>query len=88
GCQIPAAWCDAHHIVPWSCGGVTALVNLVLLCPHHHRLIHHSAWEVDIGADGMPVFSPPDWVTPDIATADPTWRILLSARFRRRPRAA
>ena len=27
GCQIPAAWCDAHHVVPWACGGVTALSN-------------------------------------------------------------
>jgi hypothetical protein len=85
GCTLPAAWCDAHHVSPWAQGGDTALTNLVLLCGHHHRLIHHSAWEVTIAADGLPAFTPPPWVTPDIACKDPTWRITLRERH---PRAA
>ena len=85
GCQIPAAWVDAHHVIPWAKGGETKLTNLVLLCGHHHRLIHHSEWEVVIAADGLPVFTPPAWVTPDIACKDPTWRITLRERH---PRAA
>ncbi|MGH8908383.1 MAG: DUF222 domain-containing protein, partial [Egibacteraceae bacterium] len=32
GCQAPAAWCEAHHIVPWANGGPTDLINLTLLC--------------------------------------------------------
>jgi hypothetical protein len=30
----------AHHIVHWEDGGPTELVNLVLVCPYHHRLHH------------------------------------------------
>jgi hypothetical protein len=30
--------------------------NLVLLCGHHHRLIHHSRWTVKIN-DGKPEFA-------------------------------
>jgi hypothetical protein len=30
----------AHHIRHWEDGGHTDLVNLVLVCPHHHRLHH------------------------------------------------
>jgi hypothetical protein len=88
GCTIPPAWCHAHHVWFWADGGPTALNNLVLLCPHHHRLIHHSDWECAITADGHPTFTPPHWVSPDIATKDPTWRITLQERFPRRPAAA
>ncbi|UKA55865.1 HNH endonuclease [Arthrobacter sp. FW305-BF8] len=40
GCTIPAAWCEAHHITYWSRGGTTSTGNGVLLCSHHHHLIH------------------------------------------------
>jgi hypothetical protein len=40
GCDIPAAWCDVHHIRPWSRGGVTAIHNLVMLCGYHHTRLH------------------------------------------------
>jgi len=43
----------------WADGGKTCLENSVLLCPHHHRLIHHSEWRVHI-KKGRPVFVPPD----------------------------
>jgi len=48
-----------HHIKHWIDWGETSLDNSVLLCGHHHRLIHHSDWTVHIEA-GMPVFTPPD----------------------------
>lgn len=31
---------EAHHIVPWACGGPTDLDNLILLCRRHHVLVH------------------------------------------------
>ena len=40
GCDRPARWCDAHHIVHWIDGGPTDLANLQLLCRHHHRQAH------------------------------------------------
>jgi hypothetical protein len=61
GCAIPPEWCTAHHIVPWLDGGPTALHNLVLLCPHHHRMVHHSQWTIEM-VDNYPVFHPPPWL--------------------------
>jgi hypothetical protein len=61
GCAIRPQWCTAHHIVPWLEGGVTALHNLVLLCPQHHRLVHHSKWTIEM-VDNYPVFHPPPWL--------------------------
>jgi hypothetical protein len=51
-------------VIPWSEGGPTDLSNLVLLCPAHHRLIHHSGWTIRM-RDGMPEFLPPPWLDPD-----------------------
>ncbi|MDG2112493.1 MAG: HNH endonuclease signature motif containing protein, partial [Actinomycetota bacterium] len=45
-CIRPAHWCDAHHVHPRSLGGPTDLGNLVLLCRHHHRLVHGPEWEL------------------------------------------
>jgi hypothetical protein len=42
GCDAPASWCDAHHLIHWADGGPTSLDNLVLLCRTHHRATHNS----------------------------------------------
>ena len=70
GCTRPPVMCHAHHIIHWADGGTTALANLVLLCGHHHRTIHHTPWQVRTNpADGRPEFRPPpkhgaqqDWI--------------------------
>ncbi|MFJ1764198.1 DUF222 domain-containing protein [Amycolatopsis sp. NPDC088138] len=59
GCHRPPRHCQGHHIRHWSEGGPTNLNNLVLLCAHHHRLLHRSGWEVHIATDGLPEFRPP-----------------------------
>ncbi|OZE79056.1 HNH endonuclease [Rhodococcus sp. 15-649-2-2] len=64
GCGKPAAWTEGHHIWHWTDGGPTDMNNLVLLCGFHHRLIHHSDWEVFIGTDNHPWFIPPATVDP------------------------
>jgi hypothetical protein len=64
GCGKPAAWTEGHHIWHWADGGPTDMDNLVLLCGFHHRLIHHSDWEVFIGTDQHPWFVPPASVDP------------------------
>ncbi|MDV8023414.1 HNH endonuclease signature motif containing protein [Rhodococcus sp. IEGM 1330] len=64
GCGKPAAWTEGHHIWHWADGGPTDMNNLVLLCRFHHRLMHHSDWEVFIGTDGHPWFVPPATVDP------------------------
>jgi hypothetical protein len=65
GCTRPAEWCIAHHIISWADGGPTDLDNLVLLCGHHHRVVHHHGWQVNMAADRHPRFVPPPWVDPD-----------------------
>ncbi|MFS8096266.1 HNH endonuclease [Lentzea alba] len=64
GCDRHPKHCDAHHIKHWADGGATSAENGVLLCRHHHTLIHHSGWTVKM-ANGIPVFSPPKWLDPD-----------------------
>jgi hypothetical protein len=44
GCDIPAAWCEIHHLQPWSRGGATDIGNAAALCRHHHRSIHSGDW--------------------------------------------
>ncbi|MBM4494428.1 DUF222 domain-containing protein [Rhodococcus hoagii] len=64
GCGAPPAHCEGHHIKHWADGGPTDLDNLVLLCRYHHTLLHHSHWDVKIGADRHPWFTPPSTVDP------------------------
>ncbi|MET8851851.1 DUF222 domain-containing protein [Amycolatopsis sp. NPDC004625] len=59
GCHRPLRHCQGHHIRHWAECGPTNLGNLVLMCAHHHRLLHRSGWEVRIAADGLPEFLPP-----------------------------
>jgi hypothetical protein len=40
GCDVPAAWCEAHHAKQWSRGGRTDLADGDLLCSHHHHRVH------------------------------------------------
>jgi hypothetical protein len=65
GCTRPASWCIAHHVVHWADGGETNLDNLVLLCTHHHTVVHHHGWDVQLAPDRLPDFFPPPWVDPD-----------------------
>lgn len=58
-CHRPPRHSHGHHIRHWTDGGPTNLGNLVLLCGHHHRLVHRSGWDVRIAADGLPEFLPP-----------------------------
>jgi len=64
GCNRPPAWTQAHHIRHWINGGTTDLANLILLCGHHRRVIHHDGWDIHIGNDGHPWFHPPQWMDP------------------------
>ncbi|MCA0146182.1 HNH endonuclease [Blastococcus sp. LR1] len=41
GCDAPAHWCEAHHLIHWAHGGDTDLHNLALLCERHHTKVHH-----------------------------------------------
>jgi PAS domain-containing protein len=60
GCTRPPVMCHAHHIVHWADGGKTSLDNLVLVCGEHHRVLHHTPWQVRLdGDDCRPEYLPP-----------------------------
>jgi len=64
GCDRPAAWCHGHHIIAWADGGNTSLANAVLLCGHHHAVVHRDNWTIRLADDGIPEFTPPPWIDP------------------------
>lgn len=75
GCGRPSEFCDAHHLSFWEDGGSTDLDNLVLLCRHHHRAIHHRRLHVEMER-GRPTF------------ADGYGRRIEAGRYRPPPEAA
>lgn len=46
GCDRPPSFTEAHHITPWSRGGRTDVDYGILLCRHHHLLVHNNGWDV------------------------------------------
>ncbi|KQM02903.1 HNH endonuclease [Frankia sp. CpI1-P] len=72
GCDRPPSWCEAHHVIHWTHSGITALHNLVLLCGHHHRQVHHDGWTILFTDTGHPAYIPP-------------WRIDPAQRPRQNP---
>ncbi|TCO62436.1 HNH endonuclease signature motif containing protein [Actinocrispum wychmicini] len=60
-CDRPGSVCDSHHVAHWAQGGPTEMDNMALLCPHHHRLVHNSEWQIKM-IEGRPWFIPPAYV--------------------------
>jgi hypothetical protein len=74
----------AHHVHHWVDGGETSVDNLVLLCSHHHRLLHEGGYRIRrdyrgehyfVRADGRAIprcgYREADYVDDD-AAADPS----------------
>ena len=59
GCDRPAKWSAAHHVVHWSQGGSTDLSNLILLCHRHHWMVHEGRWQIVHADDGQMLAIPP-----------------------------
>jgi hypothetical protein len=56
GCDRPFAWCELHHLRPWSADGPTDLANAVPLCGHHHRRIHDALYHWTLTPEGAITF--------------------------------
>jgi hypothetical protein len=63
-CRFPGChnrcYVDAHHIEHWADGGETKPDNLLLLCAHHHTLVHEGGFSVRRGGTGELYFARPD----------------------------
>jgi hypothetical protein len=63
GCTAPAPWTEVHHVQWFEKGGPTSVDNGVLVCGHHHHLLHQGDWRVEV-RQGVPWFLPPLSVDP------------------------
>ncbi len=61
-CDRPPIMTHAHHLTHWADGGATSLDNLILLCGHHHRLVHSGPWTIRRSARNGFTFDPPPGV--------------------------
>ncbi|HVH65840.1 MAG TPA: DUF222 domain-containing protein [Candidatus Acidoferrum sp.] len=68
GCERPTAWTAAHHIRHWAQGGKTELTNMILLCQHHHWMVHEGGWRLTLAADERVIAIAPDteFYSPDL----------------------
>lgn len=57
GCSRPPSSTEAHHIREWSAGGRTDVDNGILLCRHHHLLVHNNRWTIQRDRGGW-------WMSP------------------------
>jgi hypothetical protein len=64
GCDRPPSWCEVHHINEWHQDhGRTDIADGILLCRHHHLLLHNQKWKATRhGADYS--FLPPRSIDP------------------------
>jgi hypothetical protein len=75
GCDRPPSWCEAHHIEHWARdGGRTDVADGVLLCKHHHLLLHDHHWEIERRGPGRAEY----WLIPPPDHPDPRPRLLPS----------
>jgi hypothetical protein len=57
GCDRRPGWCEVHHVIAFP-DGTTVLVNLVLLCDHHHDVIHKPGWHATFDGTTFTVTNP------------------------------
>ncbi|MDP3208366.1 MAG: DUF222 domain-containing protein, partial [Rhodoglobus sp.] len=62
-CTKPPSACEVHHIVEWKKLGRTDVRDGVLLCRHHHMLLHNNHWRI-FRDDGRYWLKPPASVDP------------------------
>jgi hypothetical protein len=62
-CRWPHCWrrtCDIHHVIWYKRGGVTAVCNGCLLCPHHHTFVHEHRFTISGEPNATLSFHRPD----------------------------
>ncbi len=92
GCEVPAAFCEVHHIRWWGRDrGATSLDNAVLLCDHHHQTVHSLDLTVERHVPSVPSDGPRRPERPRLAVPDDPVRYTFrhrDGRLASAPRAA
>jgi len=60
GCDRSVSWTEVHHIHEFSKGGRTDVADGVLLCRHHHLLVHNNGWSITRHEHAYWLVPPPD----------------------------
>lgn len=59
-CRVPASYCEAHHCDHWHEDlGLTDIDRGILLCRHHHMLLHNNEWKITREGLGRFMLHPP-----------------------------
>jgi hypothetical protein len=59
-CDRPPSWTEAHHIDEWHRDrGATDVDDGILLCRHHHLLVHNNGWKVRREGGAYELLPPP-----------------------------
>lgn len=59
-CERPPSWTEAHHIKHWvRDSGATNVADGILLCRHHHLLLHNNHWEITRDGSNYWLIPPP-----------------------------
>jgi len=75
GCDRPPSWSEAHHIEHWARdGGRTDVADGILLCKHHHLLLHDRHWEIERRGPRRSEY----WLIPPPDHPDPHPRLMVS----------
>jgi hypothetical protein len=63
GCDVPPAWCQAHHVTDYAITRHTRVDDGTLLCGYHHREHPRIGWTCHM-REGIPHWTPPRWIDP------------------------
>jgi len=60
GCDRPPSWTEAHHINEWARDhGTTDIEDGILLCKHHHLMVHNNHWTIRRSGADYRLLPPP-----------------------------
>jgi hypothetical protein len=73
-CDRPPSWTEVHHINGWAAEkGRTDTADGVLLCRHHHMLLHNNGWKITRVGTSYFLHAPDGEVTP-LESKSPLYR--------------